>query len=183
MVQLSCGLHGMTTIRRMNLLLRFFSSVLYVQLSPRRLTVRDPNAGAMFDDVPEVAVHRPSGRRATIRAVGAEARAHAAETDVVVVNPLLHPRTLVADFVIAELLLKQAVRRLYGGGRVFMPSPDFVMHPVDDYQGGLTQIEIQALRQLALGTGARKAQVWQGPVLNDEELRHRRFPATGKLLA
>ncbi len=136
----------------------------------------------MFDDVPEVAIHRPPGRPATIRAVGDEARAHAAETDVVVVNPLLHPRTLVADFVIAELLLKHAVRSLYGG-RAFMPSPEFVMHPIDDYEGGLTQIEIQALRQLALGTRARKAQVWQGPTLNDEEIRHRRYPATGKLLA
>lgn len=167
----------------MDFLRQYFNTVLYVQLSPRRLMLRDPRSRACFDEVPEVAIHRPASGRATVRAVGAEARMHAAGSDVVVVNPLAHPRTLVSDFVVAEQLLKFAIRRLYGGRPVFRPSPEIVMHPVDDYEGGLTAVEIRALQELALGAGASRARVWQGPALGDDDLLQRRYPPAGRMLA
>lgn len=158
----------------------WFTRRLYVQLSPAQLSVRDPRAGITIAEVPEIALQSVPGQKLNIVGVGAEARAHAAQPHVNVFNPLAHPRSLVSDFTLAEQLLKAFIRRL-AGRTWFMPAPEVIMHPLGEHEGGLTQVEIRALGEMALGTGAARARIWQGPTLTDDQLQSGQFPATGKL--
>lgn len=159
----------------------WFDHRLYVQLSPALLSVRDPRSGLCMAEVPEIAIQIPPGRKAAIVGVGAEARSHAAEPEVSVVNPFTHPRSLVSDFTVGEQVFKAFFRRVCGPGWL-RPSPDVILHPLGEHEGGLTQVELRALHELALGAGARSVRVWQGPALTDEQLLSRQFPATGTLL-
>ena len=88
-----------------------FKPRLYIQLSPERILVRDPNSGNEVNDVPEIAVQRPAGGKATVLAIGREARNAAVQPDTTVHNPFAHPRSLVSDFTLAEMLLKAFVRQ------------------------------------------------------------------------
>lgn len=43
-------------------------------------------------------------------------------------------------------------------------------------------MELRALRELALGCGASRATLWQGPALTDGELLSGQYPSTGQTL-
>jgi rod shape-determining protein MreB len=159
----------------------FFNPRLYIQLSPERVLVRDPTSGRAIDEVPEIAIQHPPGGKITMLAVGREARGAAGQPHTTVHNPFAHPRSLVSDFTVAEQVLRAFIRRLHGGRVVFLPSPVVVMHPLGEHAGGLTQVELRAMRELALGAGARKVHLWQGPALTDEQLLSGAFPAGGRL--
>jgi rod shape-determining protein MreB len=164
----------------MSLLDFFFRFSLYIQISPDRLTVRNPRTGAQISEVPELAI--TSAPKVRVVAVGTEARSKSAEPNVKVINPFAHPRTLVSDFTAGQQLIKAFIAKTVTGG-IFAVSPSIVMHPLGDPAGGYTQIEVRALQELALGAGARSAKVWQGRPLTDQELLSGSFPASGKLLA
>lgn len=164
----------------MEILKSLFSSVLYVQLSPERVTLRNPKTGATMDEPPELAIARDPKPR--IIGLGREALAHVGAPSVEVVNPFGHPRTLVGDFTAGEQLLKGFVGRLNGTSWMKM-SPHIVLHPLGDPAGGYTQFEIRALHEMALGAGAREVTIWQGRTLTDDELLSGRFPAEGQVLA
>lgn len=164
----------------MQFLRDFFSRQLYVQLSPTLLTVHDPHTGITVAEVPEIALQSLPGHKRTVVGVGTQARAAAAQPHVQVHNPLAHPRSLVSDFTLAEQLLKAFVRRAVPGA-VWLPSPEFIVHPLGEHAGGLTQVELRAMRELALGVGAREVRIWQGPTLTDEQLKSGQFPSTGKV--
>lgn len=163
----------------MSLLDSFFLFRLYIQISPDRLTVRNPRTGSQLSEVPELAI--ASAPKVRIVAVGAEARSKSAEPNVKVVNPFAHPRSLVSDFTVGEQLIKAFITKMATGG-IFAVSPSIVMHPLGDPAGGYTQIEVRALQEMAMGAGARSAKVWQGRPLTDQELLSDRFPAAGKVL-
>jgi rod shape-determining protein MreB len=157
-------------------LLSAFAPLLYVQISPERLTVRDVKAGETLSEPPELAI----GPKASVVGVGAEARTRA-DASVQVVNPFAHPRTLVSDFTSGEQLLRAFLRRLLPRS-AFGISPRVVMHPLGEPAGGFTQIEIRALREMALGAGASEVLMWQGRPLTDQELLAGQFPAGGRVL-
>ena len=155
---------------------------LYVRLSPERLVVRDARAGRMFDQAAVLAVTRAAPRR--IVAVGDQAvlAAAGAQQPVDLVRPFAHPRTLMADYTAGEQLLKAAIQTVLRG-RWLALSPRVLMHPVGEPVGGLTQVEIRALQEMALGAGAHRVTVWQGPQLTDEQVLARQYPAAGQVLA
>lgn len=152
---------------------------LYVQLSAGQLKVRDPKKQREIAEPPEVAIARENGK-ARIAGLGSEARTPRPYS-VEVVNPFAHPRTPVSDFTVAEQLLRGLIRRLVGRA-VFAPSPRIVMHPLGDYEGGLTQVELRALRELAMGAGASEVVVWIGPPLTDTDLLAPELPGTGRAI-
>ncbi len=160
----------------------WFDRQLYVQLSPTRLSVRDPRSGRSVAEVPEIAVRAAPGRKPVVVDVGAQARAHAAEPDVRVLNPFAHPRSLVSDFVAAQQVFKALFRRVSGPAWL-QPAPRAVLHPLGEHEGGLTQVELRALHELALGAGASGVRIWQGAALSDEQLLSREFGAAGALLS
>lgn len=162
-------------------MLKLFRSTLYLRLQPERLTLLHIESGQEFSDVPEIAILRKSGKPSAI-AVGADARSKAGITGVTVMNGFRHPRTLIADFSAAELTLKYFVAKVVPRS-ILAVSPVMVIHPLSHLEGGLTQIEIRALVEMGMGTGARKVMVWEGRELTRDELSTLSFPETaGKVL-
>lgn len=167
----------------MSTLLARFAGRLYVQLSPERLTVRNPKSGQTISEVPEAAIGGPAGRPAQLLATGSAARAAAAAAPgVTLANPFAHPRSLLSDFTTAQAVLKSFVRRAAGKSAWMQAAPIIVMHPLGEHAGGLTQIELRALRELAFGAGASEVILWQGPELGDEQLLSLQLPAEGQRL-
>jgi len=152
---------------------------IYIQLSPERITARNIHTGEHWSDTPHIALAE-RGRK-VILAVGSNALLAAQEPGVTVHNPLGHPRTLVSDFTLTEQLMKYALAKV-GSRGLFRASPKVLVHPLGDPEGGLAQVEIRALRELALGGGAARSLVWQGPPLSDQEIASRNRPREGELL-
>lgn len=150
-------------------MLSSFAPLLYVKVTPARLTVRNVKTGAEVAEVPEMAIGI-SGNKKTVLAVGADARAAATTGSAEIVNPFNHPRTLVGDFTVGEQLLKAFVRRVQSSSW-FVPAPRIVMHPVGSPDGGYTQVERRALREMALGAGASEVVLWVGRELTDAEVQ------------
>ncbi|GLS94424.1 rod shape-determining protein [Piscinibacter gummiphilus] len=157
-----------------------FKQFVYVQLSPQRLAVRDPVKQVSISEVPEIAIRKTPGEKARVAAVGSAARLAGSEPHTAVHNPFAHPRSLISDFTVAELLLKAFMLRLRGNA-ILVPAPVVVMHPLGEQAGGLTQIELRAMRELGLGAGASKVRLWEGPDLTDEQIMRGQFPSTGCL--
>ncbi|QTN21486.1 rod shape-determining protein [Rhizobacter sp. AJA081-3] len=162
------------------MLAQFFKRYLYIQLSAQRVTVRDPSKHEVLSEVPEIAIQRPATGKAKVLAVGSAARGTAGEVDTQVFNPFAHPRSLVSDFTVAEQVLKVFVKRAQGDS-ILQPSPVVIMHPLGQHEGGLTQVELRAIRELALGAGASEVHIWQGPELTDEQVLSGEYPATGSM--
>jgi rod shape-determining protein MreB len=160
-------------------LLRYFQPVVYVTLQPDSLSVRDVASGRNVTEPPLAAISRESKKR--LLGVGEAARLAVASQDAELVNPFKHSRSLVSDFTVAEVVLKGFMKKLFAG-RFFVGSPIVVLHPRVNPEGGFTQIEIRALRELAIGAGAAKVFVWHGRDLADDELLHLEFGAGGELL-
>lgn len=158
-----------------------FKNTLYVRISPQRLAMLHVESGKELADVPALALEQEGGKQRVV-AVGSDAELQKGRSGITVANGFLHPRTPIADFILAEQTLKGFMRKLLPAS-LFAPSPVIVIHPLGRYDGGLTQIEVRALAELALGAGARKAYVWEGAELSREDLRDLRFPEVGgKLL-
>src|SRR5688572_3353161 len=107
--------------------------VIYVQISPERLTLKNLKSGVVISEIPEMAINpRP---KPTILAIGPDARVAARSQAATVVNPFAHPRSLVSDFTVAEQMLKHYMRRLLGNS-LFKPAPVVVIHPLGSPVGG-----------------------------------------------
>lgn len=156
--------------------------LLYIQITPERLSIRNLRTGTTLSEVAEIALSQPGGKPRVL-AVGAQAgMAVATEPGARLLRPFAHPRTLVSDFLSAELLLKALIKQSVGKG-FLAASPAALMHPMGSPEGGFTAVELRAFRELALGAGAFRVQVWTGRTLTDDELRSRRFPTDGGQLA
>ena len=75
---------------------------------------------------------------------------------------------LVDNFKAALECLKAALTEARGSG--FALSTAVVIHPLQKVDGGLTQVEEQLFRELAIGAGASKVIVWVGAPLSDAEV-------------
>lgn len=91
--------------------------------------------------------------------------------DIPAIRPFSHPRSLLGDFEAANETLKTALRAVKG--RSFFMMSGLVLQAMEKIEGGLTPIEQRAFIELALGCGASKAVLWQGPSLRDDEVREK----------
>jgi len=82
--------------------------------------------------------------------------------------PFTTRRLLVGQFAAAERSLKRGLTELFAGSW-FSPSPVVVIQPMEMIEGGLSEIEDRALRELVMGAGARKVVIWIGHELSDFE--------------
>ena len=151
-----------------------FDRRLLVEISPQRLSVRNLKSGLAVSEIPELAIDTKARK---VLAMGAQARAAAAQApQCEVVNPFAHPRSLVSDFTSGELLLRAFVRR--ASPRHWLhPAPLVFLHPVGDPEGGYTQIERRALREMALGAGARNVALCIGGLPSDREMLEMKMTA------
>ena len=82
--------------------------------------------------------------------------------NVRVVNPFDHPRSFVADFLIAEKLIQHGVFEIHKARSFLRPSPRIVMHQLEKTEGGLKSVEDRVLRELAVAAGAREVLIHIG---------------------
>lgn len=157
-------------------MISYFQPVVYIQISPEQLTLRNLRTGESIVDVPEMAV--AASPQPKILAVGTQAREAAALQAAQVLNPFAHPRSLVSDFTAAQLLLKHQLRRVVGRS-LWAVSPYVVMHPLGSPLGGFTQVERRAFLELGHGAGAAVVHLWMGRPLTNEELLARKAPVSG----
>lgn len=109
-------------------------------------------------------------------AVGNEALALRGRDGVELVNGFQHPRTLLADFSMAEQTLKLLLRKLLPPS-LLRPAATVVLQPLEQLEGGLTQLEIRGLVELLRSVGARQVYLWIGAELGRDELERLQFPA------
>ena len=147
----------------------------YVRIRPQMLSVRDINAKRTIEDIPLMAITR--GKNRSILAIGASAATEASTSrkEYELINGFDHPRSIISDFTVAEKTLQYFFRKLVRN-KMLRPSPIVVMHVLDKMEGGLTQVEVRALQELAAGAGAREAYVWTGRELMDHEFESKQFP-------
>ncbi len=162
----------------MKKLLDIFTPLVYVQISPEKLTLKNIKSGKVISEVPEVAI--AYDKKTRIVGTGNEAASHKTNPSVKIINPFAHPRTLVSDFTVAEQLLKIMVSRLLVSS-IFAVSPKVVFHPLGDPAGGFTQVELRAFREMAYGAGASQVVVWTGRVLTDQEIVSANYPTDGHI--
>ena len=91
------------------------------------------------------------------------------EITLAATKPFSTTRLLVGEFNEAEKLLTKALKQL-SKNTWFSPSPVVVIQPMEMAEGGLSGVELRAIRELAFGAGARKVVVWEGKPLTDNEV-------------
>lgn len=85
------------------------------------------------------------------------------------IEPFTTKRLLVGQFGPAEKLLTKLIKAA-ACPNWFSPSPIVLVHPTTMVEGGLSQIEDRALRELGAGAGARIVHLWIGHELSDKEV-------------
>lgn len=149
-------------------MLSFFSPLVYIQIAPNLLTLKNLKTGLEISEVAEIALSLPPKPKVILGA-GAEARLASASEPAQLIQPFAHPRSLVSDFASAEALIRLQLQRVLGKGWLRV-APSVVMHPLGNPDGGFTQVELRAFREMALGAGASTARVWTGRPLANHEL-------------
>ena len=88
---------------------------------------------------------------------------------VMAVEPFSSNRMLVGNFTNASNLLRNEVKKSIKRGW-FTPSPRVLIHAAEMAEGGLSEVEERAIRELAADAGARIVFVWDGHDLTDSEV-------------
>lgn len=157
------------TIERMSIR-DWLRATVYVRIGPEKISIRDVRRGTMLEEVAAIAIGGERGKKQVI-AVGSEAVA-AAQTraDLDLYYPFRHPRVPFGDYTLAEKLLQHLVRRFVNGNGFPKPMVRVVVHPLHKLEGGLTQIENRAFRELVENAGARQVVLYEGVELSDRQV-------------
>ncbi|MET1076813.1 MAG: hypothetical protein ABWY06_02205 [Pseudomonas sp.] len=159
---------------------RFFPCTLYIQVHVDRLTGLHLESGKQLSESSVLAFRQVQNKRVPL-AIGSAALALAGQPGVTLSNGFEHPRTLLADFSVAEATLKLLVKALVPPS-LLRPAPTVIVHLLSRLEGGLTQIEVRGFTELALVAGARKAYIWTGAPLSKQALTTLDFSgASGQL--
>ena len=150
-------------------LFAIYKTTIYIQIWENRVKAVVVNTGEVFDEPPLVAIKTNAKGQKIITSVGSGARQDGINDATVVVNPFSHPRTLLSDFEVAEKFMQHVMSTLLGK-RFLPPTPHVIIHPMEKTEGGLNMIEERALRELALGAGAREVIIYEGPQLDAETI-------------
>jgi rod shape-determining protein MreB len=145
-------LHGEVLSTILKKIRRKLSKALYVQIWEHRLRVSVINSTDVFDEKPLMAIETTSSGKKIIAEIGNKAESLSSPSTQVF-NPFSHPRSLISDFQVAEKILQHVFKLLHEGSFI-SPSPDVIFHPMEKIEGGLTQIEMRAFREMFLGSGA-----------------------------
>ena len=156
-------------------MLNLLRNTLYLRLQADRLRILHLESGKTLDEPPLLALRLDKGRQVPL-AVGHEALALQGQAGVELANGFRHPRTLLADFTVAAQTLRLLLKRVQPPA-LLRPAPTVVLQPLEQLDGGLTQVEIRALIELLRSVGARKVYLWIGAELERSELEHLQFPA------
>lgn len=98
----------------------------------------------------------------------------ARENTFVAQTPFTTTRLLIGQFLVAESLLKRALKETFER-RVVAMQPQMLIQPLEMAEGGLSEVEERVLREVAFGAGASKVVVWVGRELSDAEVREKLY--------
>lgn len=87
-------------------------------------------------------------------------------------EPFSTSRLLVGEFTPAADTLRKAFRQVLPGSR-YLSAPRVVMHQTMMAEGGLSAVEQRVLLEVADYAGAKRATVWTGRDLSDDEVKER----------
>lgn len=141
----------------------FFSNDLLIEIRENRLKVSSFSNDDVFDETPLIAIEETQGK-SIIRDIGSKASLITG-SNIEVINPFSHPRSMVSNFTYAEKIIQHAIRCLHTN-KLISPAPRVIVHQLEKNEGGLTEIEERVLRELASGAGAREVTIYCGPVIN-----------------
>lgn len=142
-----------------NSLRGFFSNDLSIDLGTANTLIYARGEGVVLDEPSVVAIRQDSQGRKTIAAVGADAKMMLGRTpgNITAIRPLKDG--VIADFTVTEKMLQTFIKKVHQA-RFFKPSPRvLVCVPY-----GSTQVERRAIRESALGAGARRVYLIEEPI-------------------
>ena len=142
-----------------NSLRGFFSNDLSIDLGTANTLIYARGESIVLDEPSVVAIRQDNQGRKTIAAVGADAKMMLGRTpgNITAIRPLKDG--VIADFTVTEKMLQTFIKKVHQA-RFFKPSPRvLVCVPY-----GSTQVERRAIRESALGAGARRVYLIEEPI-------------------
>ena len=82
-------------------------------------------------------------------------------------TPFSNKRLLIAEFTVALKVLTSGIKQLTNT-QLFAPT--IIMHPLENIDETLSEVEEKVLKEIALNAGAREVKLWLGKELSDKEL-------------
>ncbi len=138
-----------------------FSSDLAIDLGTANTLIYVRDKGIVLNEPSVVAIRQESGARNSrnILAVGAEAKKMLGRTpgSIQAIRPMKDG--VIADFTVTGEMLKYFIRKVHEN-RLFQPSPRIVIC----VPCGSTQVERRAIRESAMGAGAREVYLIEEPM-------------------
>ena len=145
----------------LNSLSGYFSNDLAIDLGTANTLIYVRGKGIVLDEPSVVPILQEGGssNKKHILAVGLEAKKMLGRTpgSISAIRPMKDG--VIADFTITEQMLKQFIRKV-SPSRLFSPSPRIVIC----VPCGSTQVERRAIKESALGAGARKVALIEEPM-------------------
>lgn len=80
--------------------------------------------------------------------------------------PFTTKRLLIAEFAVFQELLEYGIEQL--GRNLIVPIA--IMHPLENIDETLSEVEEKVLKEVALSAGAREVKLWVGKELTDDEV-------------
>ena len=138
---------------------RIFVNDLSIDLGTANTLIFVRDDGIILNEPSVVAIRTEAGGRKRVEAVGKEAKEMLGRTpgNIATVRPLRDG--VIADFTVTEKMLQHFIRKAHEEG-FFRPSPRVVVC----VPCGSTQVERRAIRESALGAGAREVYLVEEPM-------------------
>jgi rod shape-determining protein MreB len=139
----------------------YFTNDLAIDLGTANTLIWVRGQGIVLDEPSVVAIRQeggPNGKK-VVQQVGLSAKQMMGRTpgSISVIRPMKDG--VIADFTVTELMLKHFIRKVYKAG-IFSPSPRIVIC----VPCGSTQVERRAIRESAVGAGARRVELIEEPM-------------------
>ena len=87
-------------------------------------------------------------------------------------TPFTTRRLLIGEYGPAVDALRRAMNEVRYGVP-FFSAPTTIMHPLVMVEEGLSGVEYRILKEVAEGAGSKRAAIWVGQELSDEEVREK----------
>ncbi len=145
----------------MGFLSGYFNHDLAIDLGTANTLIYVPGKGIVLDEPSVVAIRQeggPNGKK-VIQEVGLAAKKMLGRTpgNITAIRPMKDG--VIADFTVTEQMLKHFIRKVHNS-RLFRPSPRIIVC----VPCGSTQVERRAIRESAIGAGARSVYLIEEPM-------------------
>ena len=139
----------------------YFSNDLAIDLGTANTLIYVRGKGIVLDEPSVVAIRqdRSPNPKKTIQAVGLEAKKMLGRTPGIITAIRPMKDGVIADFTITEQMLKYFIKKIHDSG-LFRPSPRIIIC----VPYGSTQVERRAIRESAMGAGARQVFLIEEPM-------------------